>query len=1187
MSQPKPKTTRPNSFDAIDGALKRLREVKRGNEASMYGHIRDILEAMGHSKNLIELDIRNETGGRPDLKISAMDRETKLDGWIVVEAKDEDGVFSEDSDKAGEIISSKWRYVTPDTEWFLAVDPLCIRIRHITDAERPEQEEPDKIISTKAPRQVHDELIKHLGADAIKDRKRLRDFREGKKGSFARIDVSEPNGRGRALFLRSLTDAAQSLTAGVASALNEVDEERRSARGELAAFRTEYPDVRILSNPLRVKGGETVSINKLKEFRTGVRKLAALAGKHPEAFSIENALWPDYFAKFKDKKDSDDDGDAEGDESESAESKADKLLIDETAALLLSKILLLRFFEDYGYFGKRRYLCNGGVNAFQVMRETLEAKYPELVRSAYEAGSRLYPGVFELQPLDWVLTVRGTAFSNHLEVAMMRLAVFDFKTVKEELLSGLYGRFFHADQRKRRGEHYTPPTVASWMVKRAEEFRNLGNPHAIAQVNAPRVLDPACGFGTFLVGAWRSLYGHIFEQGGITAEEAESGLSNICGNDINPFSATLAQMQLLWNIIQTRSRESRPRELPTLNIASGSDSLEPTDEFDALIIRGSGKGEARGTDVTDFSEVTVTPWITIDQERYELVVGNPPWVRPERATAASSKNQDRYFENHGLDVGMNIYGKFLYRALERWATDSGVVAMVIQQTFTDNKKTAKLRAKFSPDSGEFTLLEIVDFEVIKRAMFPDANVRPLILFAKRGRPEPTSSVQVRIVGHKHVNRIDAVDTASFDIAAAPTSTASLSDLFSPDGRLLLRCTGERMPLVRKFRELKTFKDIAFVAYDVRRGTGKAVRHLARPDPEKISEGERVEEVIYIARGCAKKSGTLTTGKYSMIKGENVLPCYLAGHVSTNGSPVKFTDSSFWKHPHALPKKFLALAGTPQRLSGVMTDPTSTCCYDTLTLFGPKNELSEFPFDLLIASTPYQWYHLVALREGVIADYFCHVYPSTVKQLPWHDSLISHKNELLSLRDSYRQTAKGCFDSLNALMERLQGAHSETLSERVRRGAVKVVWNEISDEGFVPVYFGAELADVLSVNDTKTAEELNRIIQVVRGSFKLDQKQILALPLPTGEAGEALHTILFTQNDPQIRRTALADVLNALDTIVANSLGFSDQELRFMQEDLREDPLFGSMKPRHAHQPKTMRGILASLSRSDRYSEVTQ
>jgi hypothetical protein len=45
----------------------------------------------------------------------------------------------------------------------------------------------------------------------------------------------------------------------------------------------------------------------------------------------------------------------------------------ETANLILMRILLLRFFEDHGFLGHRKYVCNGGVAAFQKMREYFRA----------------------------------------------------------------------------------------------------------------------------------------------------------------------------------------------------------------------------------------------------------------------------------------------------------------------------------------------------------------------------------------------------------------------------------------------------------------------------------------------------------------------------------------------------------------------------------------------------------------------------------------------------------------------------------------------------------------------------------------------------------------------------------------------------------------------------------------------
>jgi methylase of polypeptide subunit release factors len=56
----------------------------------------------------------------------------------------------------------------------------------------------------------------------------------------------------------------------------------------------------------------------------------------------------------------------------------------------------------------------------------------------------------------------------------------------------------------------------------------------------------------------------------------------------------------------------------------------------------------------------VTPWSSISEDQYPLVVGNPPWVRTERRDTTLTDDQKEYFAEIG--EGTNYYGLFLYRA---------------------------------------------------------------------------------------------------------------------------------------------------------------------------------------------------------------------------------------------------------------------------------------------------------------------------------------------------------------------------------------------------------------------------------------------------------------------------------------------------------------------------------------------
>ena len=92
---------------------------------------------------------------------------------------------------------------------------------------------------------------------------------------------------------------------------------------------------------------------------------------------------------------------------------------------------------------------------------------------------------------------------------------------------------------------------------------------------------------------------------------------------------------------------------------------------------------------------------------------------------------------------------------------------------------------------------------------------------------------------------------------------------------------------------------------------------------------------------------------------------------------------------------------PDAVLGVRTvQPPHNLFLDRVTLFIPKKPLADVPFDLLVQSTPYRWYHLVALREGIIADYFCAVYPTTVERLPWHERIKERSADLRAVREGF-------------------------------------------------------------------------------------------------------------------------------------------------------------------------------------------
>jgi len=138
-------------------------------------------------------------------------------------------------------------------------------------------------------------------------------------------------------------------------------------------------------------------------------------------------------------------------------------------------------------------------------------------------------GVVEPDFFDWVVDVpRGDVFVRTLA---RRLARFDWRSVEHDVLKTLYQSVIPAQTRKKLGEYYTPDWLAEKMVE-----------VAVREPLTERVLDPACGSGTFLFHAVRR-YLDAADAAGHGVAEALHGVSaHVIGMDLHPVAVTLARV---------------------------------------------------------------------------------------------------------------------------------------------------------------------------------------------------------------------------------------------------------------------------------------------------------------------------------------------------------------------------------------------------------------------------------------------------------------------------------------------------------------------------------------------------------------------------------------------------------------------------------------------------------------------
>ncbi|MGA2319736.1 MAG: N-6 DNA methylase [Solirubrobacteraceae bacterium] len=148
-------------------------------------------------------------------------------------------------------------------------------------------------------------------------------------------------------------------------------------------------------------------------------------------------------------------------------------------------------------------------------------------------------GVGQAGFFDWVLDS-----DNGDEIVAdiaRRAASFDWADVDHDVLKALYQSVIAPDVRKRLGEYYTP----DWLAKRMVE-------EAVTDPAHDRVLDPACGSGTFLFHAVRRYLDAADASGATPAETLSTVTNSIFGMDLHPVAVTLAQTTYLLAIGRDR-----------------------------------------------------------------------------------------------------------------------------------------------------------------------------------------------------------------------------------------------------------------------------------------------------------------------------------------------------------------------------------------------------------------------------------------------------------------------------------------------------------------------------------------------------------------------------------------------------------------------------------------------------------
>lgn len=139
------------------------------------------------------------------------------------------------------------------------------------------------------------------------------------------------------------------------------------------------------------------------------------------------------------------------------------------------------------------------------------------IRGVVESDFFAWPGEIE-ESIDWVVDLAS------------RVAAFDWGAAEYDIARVLYQAVIPNEERKRLGEYYTP----DWLAKAVIE-------EVVPEPLDKRILDPACGSGTFLGAAIRLYTTSALDKGWNSKLILDRLSQSIIGIDVHPVSVHLAR----------------------------------------------------------------------------------------------------------------------------------------------------------------------------------------------------------------------------------------------------------------------------------------------------------------------------------------------------------------------------------------------------------------------------------------------------------------------------------------------------------------------------------------------------------------------------------------------------------------------------------------------------------------------
>jgi len=399
--------------------------------------------------------------------------------------------------------------------------------------------------------------------------------------------------------------------------------------------------------------------------------------------------------------------------------------------------------------------------------------------------------------------------------------------------------------RKAGGVFYTPTFIVTYIVINTLGKLLVGlTPKEAAKL---KIVDPACGSGTFLLGAFEYLLvwhlkwysendpekwvkNKVLVKVGAdyrltTAKKKEILLNNIYGVDIDAQAVEVTKLSLLLKVLENASGQlelGMERILPDLgdNIKCGN-SLVDEDYFEGKLI----VDEEERTRVNAFDWQQAFPEV-FAQGGFDVVVGNPPYIRIQAMQEWASE-QVEYFKRKykaATKGNYDIYVVFIEKALSLLNT-KGKLGFILPHKFFNAQYGEPARELISQGKHISKIVHFGDQQVFDGAttytclLFLNKQSQDEFEFTKVSDLENWRDFQTQTSEVFETSEVSGtINAANINSAEWNFSVGESAGLFEKLSQMPVKLGG----LTHLFVGLQTDADDVFIVEEIKRQNNKVL-----------------------------------------------------------------------------------------------------------------------------------------------------------------------------------------------------------------------------------------------------------------------------------------------------------------------------------------------------------------------------